>query len=155
MEVTGKKGIGDLLSKFLEVCFVVGIVILLGLPFWLQSLGLNLGAASFIIYPNGIALLVIVKIFIKLFKSLKNNNPFCNQNVKLFKYAGIVSLIESGLWLLDLLYEMILAKTGDIVIILILAFLVILFFGVFIALYILSELFKQATKYKEENELTI
>ena len=37
----------------------------------------------------------------------------------------------------------------------ILAFLVVLYVGVSIALYILSELFKQATEYKEENELTI
>ncbi len=34
-------------------------------------------------------------------------------------------------------------------------FLFILFLGVAIALYILSELFREASKYKKENELTI
>ena len=38
---------------------------------------------------------------------------------------------------------------------LVLAFLIILFAGVSIAFYILAELIKQATEYKEENELTI
>ena len=50
---------------------------------------------------------------------------------------------------------MILVKSEDIILILGLAFLSVLFFGVAIALYILSELFKQAYKYKEENDLTI
>ena len=36
-----------------------------------------------------------------------------------------------------------------------LTFMSILFFAVGIALYILSELFKEATTYKEENDLTI
>ena len=40
-------------------------------------------------------------------------------------------------------------------IVLVLAFLIILFAGVSIAFYILAELIKQATEYKEENELTI
>ena len=39
--------------------------------------------------------------------------------------------------------------------IIIVIILVILFAGVSIAFYILAELIKQATEYKEENELTI
>ena len=39
--------------------------------------------------------------------------------------------------------------------ILVMAFLSLLFFGVAIALYILKELLYQATKYKEENDLTV
>lgn len=59
------------------------------------------------------------------------------------------------LWILDLAYEIILAKSINIIFILAMSFLFILFIGVSIALYILSELFEQATEYKEENELTI
>ena len=71
------------------------------------------------------------------------------------KNTAKVALIESILWLLDLLYEMILAKSYDILVILVLSFLSILFLGVSIALYVLAELFKEATQYKQENELTI
>ena len=56
---------------------------------------------------------------------------------------------------MDLLYEIILAKSDDIIVIATLAFLCVLFLGVSIGLYILSELFKQAKEFKEENELTI
>ena len=118
-------------------------------------MGLNLNATAFVIYPNGIALLVIAYQFIGLFDSLKNNNPFCMENVKRLEIAGKASIVESLLWVVDLLYEIILVKYFDIVILLVLIFMVALFIGLAIALYILSELFKQATEYKEENELTI
>lgn len=155
MKLTGKNGIGNVLKIFLQICFYVGTLFLIGLPFVLNLMGLNLNAAMFIIYPNGIVLLIIVKNFIKLFDSLKDNQPFSNKNVKILKSTGIAALIGSLLWLIDLLYEICLAKSEMIVSNLALLFLSILFLGVAIALYILSELFKQATEYKEENELTI
>ena len=71
------------------------------------------------------------------------------------KHAGIASLVEAVLWGLDLIYEVVLARTIEPLFIAVLGFLFILFIGVAIALYILSELFKQATEYKKENELTI
>lgn len=155
MKLTGKNGIGNVLKIFLQICFYVGTLFLIGLPFVLNLMGLNLNAAMFIIYPNGIVLLIIVKNFIKLFDSLKDNQPFSNKNVKILKSTGIAALIGSLLWLIDLLYEIFLAKSEMIVSNLALLFLCVLFLGVAIALYILSELFKQATEYKEENELTI
>ena len=39
--------------------------------------------------------------------------------------------------------------------IIVMVFLALLFFGVSVALYIIKELIEQATKYKEENDLTI
>ena len=155
MELTGKKGIGNLLKIFLQICFYVGILVLVGLPFVLNLMGLNLNACMFVIYPNGIVLLIIAKKFIKLFDSLKNNEPFSEKNVKILKRAGITALVGSFLWLLDFLYEVFLAKSETIVSNLALIFLCIFFLGVAIAVYILSELFKQATEYKQENELTI
>ena len=155
MKVTGKNGLGSILKIILQIGFFAGIIVLASLPFILNLFGLNLNASFIIIYPNGIGLLVIIYKFIKLFDSLKNNNPFCENNVKILKSTAIVSLIEALLWIFDLLYETILAKTFDVVTIVVLLFLFILFFGVAIALYILSELFREATVYKEENELTI
>ena len=109
----------------------------------------------YVIYPNGIVLLIITHKFIKLFNSLRINNPFCDENVKTLKSTGVISLVGSIFWLIDFLYEIFLAKSNDIILNCTLLFLSILFLGVSIALYILSNLLKQATEYKEENELTI
>ncbi len=155
MEILGEKGIGKFLKIFLQVCFWGGIAVLIVLPFMLQMVGLKLNATAFVIYPNGIALLVIVRQFIGQFDSLKNRKPFCMENVKRLKTSGVASLIETALWTIDLLYTVFLAKGADVIIVLVLAFLIILFAGVSIAFYILAELIKQATEYKEENELTI
>lgn len=155
MQITGKKGIGNILKILLQIAFYGGIIFLVILPFILQAFGIQLNASMYIIYPNGIVLLMIVKQFIKLFNSLKNNQPFSQSNVTILKNTAKVALIESFLWLMDLLYEMILAKAYDILLILVVTFLSILFLGVSIALYVLAELFKEATQYKQENELTI
>lgn len=155
MEIFGEKGIGKFLKVLLQVCFWGGIAVLIVLPFLLQLVGLKLNATAFVIYPNGIALLVIVRQFIGQFDSLKNKKPFCIENVKRLKTSGIASLVETALWTIDLLYTIFLAKGADVMIVLVLAFLIILFAGVSIAFYILAELIKQATEYKEENELTI
>lgn len=155
MKITGKNGLGRILEIFLQICFYIGIVILIALPFILNQLGFRIGASMYVIYPNGIVLLAITKMFIKLFKSLKENNPFCDENVKILGKTSIISLIGSALWIIDLLYQIILVKSQDIIFNCTLGFLSILYFGVAIALYILSELFKEATKYKKENELTI
>ena len=155
MKITGENGIGKILKIFLQVCFYCGIIILVGLPFLLNKLGCNLGASMYVIYPNGIVMLAIGYKFIQLFNSLKNNNPFCEDNIKIQKSAAKLSIVESILWLLDFLYSVFLVKYEDLIIVLGLAFLSVLFLGVAIALYILSELFKQAYEYKEENDLTI
>lgn len=155
MKVTGKSGLGEVLKIFLQVCFWGGCIFLVLLPFILQSFGMHLNAAWVVIYPNGIVLLIITRKFINLFDSLKNNNPFCEENVKILKSTAIVSLVGSIFWLIDFIFEIGLAGATDIVLTITLAFLVVLFLGVSIALYILSELLKQATEYKKENDLTI
>jgi hypothetical protein len=111
--------------------------------------------SGLIIYPNGILMLGIIYQFIKLFKSLEENKPFTIENVKIIKTTSIISLIMSILWLIDLLFMIFIMKNTYINYILVMAFLSLLFFGVAIALYILKELLYQATKYKEENDLTV
>ena len=69
--------------------------------------------------------------------------------------AGPFFCSELECWLINFLYEIILAKSSDIIFNSTLIFLSILFLGVSIALYIIAELMKQATEYKQENELTI
>lgn len=155
MKIVGEKGLGNILKNFLQICFYLGILILVILPFVLKLFGLSLNASAFIIYPNGIILLMIAHKFIELFDSLKSNNPFCEKNVKILKNTGVIAFVGACFWIIDLLYEIILARAFNIVFILVMSFLFILYLGVSIALYMLSELFKQATEYKNENELTI
>ena len=76
-------------------------------------------------------------------------------NVNILKKTGFLSFIMSGLWIIDLLIMIFIIKNTYINYIIVLLFLFILFFGVGIALWTLSLLFLQATKYKEENDLTI
>ena len=91
----------------------------------------------------------------QLFKSLEDNKPFTSKNVKILKNTSIISLAMSILWILDLLFMIIIMKNTYVNYIIVMSFLSLLFFGVAIALYILAQLFNQATQYKEENDLTI
>ena len=87
--------------------------------------------------------------------SLEENNPFNYDNVKIMHHTGIMSFIMSAFWIIDLLMMLIYIKNYYINYIIVLLFLCLLFFGVGIALFILSILLKQATDYKTENDLTI
>ena len=94
MKVTGENGLGDFLKRILQVLFFGGILVLICLPFVLHFFGARLNASMYVIYPNGIVLLVIVYKFIELFDSLKNNNPFCDSNVKILKFTGKIALVR-------------------------------------------------------------
>ena len=146
------------LGKILKIVLVIGLVILIPLiiisPMLLNHTSKSI-YSMFIIYPNGLLILLFICEFIKLFKSLEDNNPFCYENVKTLKTSSIISLIISILWIIDLIFMILVIHNTYVNYIIVLLFLSILFFGVSIALYILSQLFKQATDYKIENDLTI
>lgn len=154
MQILGDKGLGKFLRILLIVGFVISIPVIITSPFLLNHTRSRV-YSMFIIYPNGVLMLGIIYQFIKLFKSLENNNPFTFENVKILKVTGVISIIMSILWLIDLLFMLLIIKNTYINYIIVLVFLSILFFGVAVALYILSELLRQATIYKEENDLTI
>ena len=146
------------LGKYLKILLVVGFVIFIPSiiisPFLLNHTSKTI-YSMFIIYPNGLLMSIIIYEFIKLFKSLEDNNPFNYENVKTLKTTSVVSLIMCILWFIDLLFMVFIIKNTYINYIIVLIFLALLFLGVSISLYILSLLFKQATDYKEENDLTI
>ena len=146
------------IGKLLRITLIVGLC--LGIPGTIISPFLlkhtrSVFYSMFILYPNGLLMVCITYQFIKLFQSLEKNDPFNYQNVKTLKKGSIYSFIMSILWVIDLLFMVFIIKNHYINYIIVLIFLAVLFFGVSIALYILSELFKQATDYKIENDLTI
>lgn len=154
MEILGKKGLGNFLKTILQIVFVIGILILIIFPIILRNVYMNINPNIVIFYPNAICLLLIIYQFIGLFDSLKMSDPFSENTVKRLRKAQKISAIASIFWILDFLYEAIVVRMF-IAFILVLAFMTILFIGVTIALYILSELFNKALEYKKENDLTI
>ena len=134
----------------IQICFWGGIAFLIILPIILKRISIF----EIMLYLNGITMLVIVKQFIGLFDSLKIEKPFCENTVKRMNTASIASVIMTVLFFIETIYKFSL-NNSDIKINCILAFMTILFLGVAIALYILAELFRQATEYKSENDLTI
>ena len=146
MKIVGKKGLGNIIKIILQICFWGGIAFLIILPIILKRISIF----EIMLYLNGITMLVIVKQFIGLFNSLKIEKPFCENTVKRMNTASIASGIMTVLFFIETIYKFSL-NNSDIKINCILA----LFLGVAIALYILAELFRQATEYKSENDLTI
>ena len=154
MQKSNNQKVGKIIKIILIVGMIISVPIMGIIPFLLKH-SISLIHSMLIIYPNGILILGIIWEFVKLFKSLEMNNPFNRDNVKILKDAGTISYIMSGLWFIDLLDLLLIIKNYYINYILVLAFLVLLFIAIGISLYILSALFKQATDYKEENDLTI
>ena len=154
MNVLGKNGLGKYLKIFLIILFIILIPGIVLSPFLLHHTR-KIIYSMFIIYPNGILLLGIVYEFIKLFKSLEVNNPFNNENVKTLYQTSLISFLISILWFTDLLFMIFIINNYYVNYIIVLIFLSLLFLGVSISLYILSELFKKAVIYKEESDLTI
>lgn len=154
MKIMGENGVGSILKLILQISFVIGIIFLVILPLSLPLIGEYYTEFVIELYPNGICFLIIVKQFIGLFDSLKKNNPFCDNTVKRLKTSGIASTLIAIILAVIIIYEMFFAK-GTPLFIVITCCLCILFTGVSIAFYILSELFRQAVQYKKENELTI
>ncbi|MBQ9024589.1 MAG: DUF2975 domain-containing protein [Bacilli bacterium] len=146
------------LGKILKIILIIGTIVAIPIivisPMLLNHTSKTI-YSMFVIYPNGLLMVLFAYQFIKLFSSLENNNPFNFDNVNILKKGSIISLIMSILWFIDLLFMIFIIGNTYVNYIIVLIFLTGLFFGVFIALYILSELFRQATNYKQENDLTI
>lgn len=151
MNITGENSLSNTIRIGLQIIFMVGIIVVVSIPVWLKAyctyININLPyiPALILLFASGIPGLIIVYEFIKIFGTLKNNNPFINENVEHFKVCSICSLVIS----LEYFIGMFATK----------ALFSIVAIGVFtvawIGLYILSELLKQAIDYKEENDLTI
>ena len=145
---------GKILKKVIKISFIVAIPIIIILPFIIKGEN-NIIFYMSIIYPNSILMLGIMYQFIRLFSSLEKNNPFTIDNVKILSNTSKISYSMSLLWIIDLFILLFGIKNNDLNYIIVIIFLSILFFGVGVALWLLSALFQKATIYKEENELTI
>ena len=148
----------DKMGNILKIIVIIGIIFsiptIILIPFLLSN-NYSVFYSMLIVYPNGLLMIDIAIQFLRMFRSLEKNQPFTQDNVNILKKTGFLSFIMSGLWIIDLLIMLFIIKNTYINYIIVLLFLFILFLGVGIALWTLSLLFSQATKYKEENDLTI
>ena len=148
----------DKMGNILKIIVILGIVfsipVIVLIPFLLSN-NYSIFYSMLIVYPNGLLMVAIAFQFLKMFKSLEKKEPFTQKNVEILRNTGLLSFSMSTLWIIDLFIMIFVIKNTYINYILVLLFLFILFFGVGIALWTLSLLFLQATKYKEENDLTI
>ena len=145
---------GELLKSIVIIGIVLAIPSIVLVPFLLSN-NYSVIYSMLIVYPNGSLMIAIAYQFLKMFDSLKKNNPFNKENVQILKKTGYLSFTMSILWILDLLLMVFVIHNTYVNYIIVLLFLFILFFGVGIALWTLSLLLQQATEYKEENDLTI
>lgn len=147
--------VGNIIRVFLQMFLVFGIIILIFLVPITKLFHIHFDFFIFMIYPCGLLFLGLVFEFIKLFKTLEKNNPFCIDNVKRFKNNMFISFSLCFLIFIALLISNFCYDYYSPQLKVALLFISILFFCIAIAFYILSELFNQATLYKEENDLTI
>lgn len=151
MKVTGKNSLSNGIKIGLQFVFILGIMVIVLLPFWLKlyctyvNTNLVYFPSLILLYASGIPGLIIVKEFIKMFDTLKQNNPFVVENVKHLKICSIWSFLISIEYIIGAFV------TKSVFSIIVIGVFIIAWLG----LYILSELLKQAIEYKEENELTI
>lgn len=151
MKVTGKRSLSDFICLMLKIIFVMGILIYITLPFLLSKYVeifnpvLNYTAALIMLYTSGIPALIIVYKFIKLFESLTEDNPFVMENVKHLKVVSVCSFIISIIYIIGMFF---IVSVFEIITI---AIFIIAWLGT----YVLAELLKKATEYKQENDLTI
>lgn len=155
MKISGNKGIGNILKILLQISMVIGIIILLTLYWLTKWLNIHFDWFIIMIYPCGIGFLSLVYQFTGLFNTLKLNTPFCKENVKRLRNGMVSSFTISIFISIALLLTIFAYNYYSLQLQVALFFMIVLFFGVGVALYILSELFKEATSYKEENDLTI
>lgn len=152
MKVTGKNSISSIIKLILELLLIIGSIVFITLPILLRlyiqyiNPTLTYYPSLILLYSSGIPAIIIVHQFIKLFGSLKEDNPFINSNVKALKITSVCSVIISIEYLIGIF-----TVTNSIFAIIIIGVFIIAWLG----LYILAELLQKAIEYKEENDLTI
>ena len=108
---------------------------------------------------TGIIALFIIYQFIKIFKNLKSNILFCENNAKSLNAISNSCFIISFIYLINaILLLLMISEFIDTFTYYILAFTIILmviFAVAGIGIKILNEIYKKAIEYKEENDFTI
>ncbi|MGE5474455.1 MAG: DUF2975 domain-containing protein [Ignavibacteriales bacterium] len=148
-----EKGLMVITRYLLDLVFIGGILIFIGLPkilgFYIDVLRLT-GDENYwfllgFLYITGLVCLLMVNEMRKIFKNLNSNTPFIIENVR------SLNRIAAGSFLLAVSYVIKIIFYNSFLTIIIAMIFIIL--GLFMR--VLAEVFHQAVMVKEENDLTI
>ena len=162
MKILGKRSLSSIIKIFLWILLIIcllvvtigGIIAIKEFNYFNTN---NTLRSLIILYLSSIPASILISQFIGIFKSLENSKIFDNQNIKRLKISYITSIIMGIMYLVNsiILFLSRADENWEIVYMLLMyvVTLVFLIFGV--GLIVLSEIYKKAIKYKEENDLTI
>jgi hypothetical protein len=153
MDILGKKGLSGYVKILLDLVFVGGICIYLGLPIilkWYFSILQNHSSDNYyfllmFMYFTGFFCIWIVFEICKIFKTLDRKNPFMIDNVISLKRMSLAAFIIAAAYIVKIIFY--------ITFLTIIITMIFIIAGLF--LLIIAEIFKQAVEFKEENDLTI
>ena len=155
MKILGEKSLSSKVIVGLKVLFtIISIVDLLVIETIVKVIieligmeNVEKSVASLILFimiiTTGIIALFIIYQFIKIFQHLKDNELFCEDNVKRLNTVFVIATITKYFqeFVYYILFSMII--------------LAIIFAVAGIGIKILNEIYKKAIEYKEENDFTI
>ncbi len=155
MKYSGRNSLSAYLKIFIVLIMAVAAVVIIGLPIffkmyleWLDIFTSNVIGYNYlltVLYITGIASFILLNELRKIFNTLENCNPFVIKNVKSLKRISILC------FLIGIVYTTkIFVLNSFMTLIIVFIFIVCGFFAL-----ILSDVFNQAVKYKDDNDLTI
>lgn len=155
MKMFGKNGISGSLKVILEVLLILGIIIIIGLPFVFRQLPNDLFNTYFMsnsyyfslvfVEVCGIILWFLLNEIRKIFKTLEEEEPFVQHNVLHLKRSARLCFVLSVLFLVKTIVDFSLLSP----VMMISLFVACLF------LRVLAAVFEKGIKVKSENDLTI
>ena len=162
MKILGKRSLSSIIKIFLWILLIIcllvvtigGIVVIKEFSYFNKD---NTLRSLIILYLSSIPASILIIQFIGIFKSLENSKVFENQNVKRLKTSYITSIIMGIMYLVNsIMLFLSRAEENWEIVYMFLMYVVTLVFLIFgVGLIVLSEIYKKAIKYKEENDLTI
>lgn len=162
MKILGKNSLSSKIEIGLIILLIIGIVIALTvgtyvLIYWEKWMNLLLTKVIAIAYLSSFPALTMLIQFIKIFQNLKDEKAFEKENIKSFKISYIASFIISIIYILNTSLLLINTTQIDAFIVypLLMGIVAMVFFIFGIGLIVLTEIYKKAIQFKEENELTI
>lgn len=162
MKILGKRSLSSIIEKCLVILLILGIFVTISVGIWIvlnweKCMELILTKTIVIAYLSSFPVLIMVVEFIKIFKNLKNEKAFDKQNIKFLKVSYIASFIVCAIYLINTIILILKTTWIDTFIVypMLMAIIAIVFFFFGIGLIVLTEIYKKAIQFKEENELTI
>ncbi len=153
MAILGERGLSGIVKRLLDLVFIGGIGIYAGIPIvlkWYMGFIYSRSSESYpflmvFLYVTGLACLWAVYEIRKIFKTLNRMNPFMTDNVKSLNRLAVACFVMAAAYIVKIIcYPSFLTV--------IVAMLSVIG-GLF--LVVLAEVFRQAVKAKEENDLTV